>query len=485
MNQKTWVLRNRFSEQSNDVSSEAEIYLKQNEEEKLSYGKQIALEETVRNLHEQVACLLCECNAKDKLMAEHAKTAQEANSARERAEALVAIQKQELENELQQKEAAIERLVHLNAALKNCRWELSSTKMKQDQKLMIEMAHVRLESKYIEAKKKLANLTVENARLTKALHKKDETIKDVHDQISNTTTKFNALMSRLDPAERGNNLFKHKVRGRYADMANRQQLETERQKLRLLVRKRAPGHPKANPKSRFKSVDTRISFMIKQLSEVEQENKILKESVCKRDDEIHSLKAELAEMRCDEQNNGNNIMNLMTDHFENLNLTNFGLEHQLSASKVQLKEAIQEISFLEMELEDKSHRCKRLEATCLELQLQLTSLSSKDMVTENLDQEEKLLENGMKITAELTDKKSTNNSSLHDLITADDGVDWEVLLNRPMIKELINVTETEQRYMVVPRALPIVPIKKRCKHIELLRRLLFRGNKKKLLGFAA
>ncbi|KAD2393119.1 hypothetical protein E3N88_40096 [Mikania micrantha] len=449
---------------------------------KLSYGKQIALEETVRNLHEQVACLLCECNAKDKLMAEHAKTAQEANSARERAEALVAIQKQELENELQQKEAAIERLVHLNAALKNCRWELSSTKMKQDQKLMIEMAHVRLESKYIEAKKKLANLTVENARLTKALHKKDETIKDVHDQISNTTTKFNALMSRLDPAERGNNLFKHKVRGRYADMANRQQLETERQKLRLLVRKRAPGHPKANPKSRFKSVDTRISFMIKQLSEVEQENKILKESVCKRDDEIHSLKAELAEMRCDEQNNGNNIMNLMTDHFENLNLTNFGLEHQLSASKVQLKEAIQEISFLEMELEDKSHRCKRLEATCLELQLQLTS---KDMVTENLDQEEKLLENGMKITAELTDKKSTNNSSLHDLITADDGVDWEVLLNRPMIKELINVTETEQRYMVVPRALPIVPIKKRCKHIELLRRLLFRGNKKKLLGFAA
>lgn len=48
--------------------------------QKLPYGKQVALEETVKNLHKQVACLLCECNAKDRLMAEHAKTAQEANS---------------------------------------------------------------------------------------------------------------------------------------------------------------------------------------------------------------------------------------------------------------------------------------------------------------------------------------------------------------------------------------------------------------------
>lgn len=32
----------------------------------------------MKNLHEQVACLVCECNAKDELMAEHLKTAQEA-----------------------------------------------------------------------------------------------------------------------------------------------------------------------------------------------------------------------------------------------------------------------------------------------------------------------------------------------------------------------------------------------------------------------
>ncbi|KAK1414502.1 hypothetical protein QVD17_30248 [Tagetes erecta] len=499
MDQKTRFLGKRSTpEELNAVNSEAEMHIVRNEEEKLPYGKQVALEESIKNLHKQVACLICECNAKDRLMAEHAKTAQDANSGRERAEALVAIQKQELENVLQQKVAAFERLAHLNAALKNCRQELSSAKVEEDKKVIFEMAHKRLESKYIEAKKKLANLTVENARLTKALVKKEEIIKDVNNQIFKASSEFNALVSRLDSTERGNNVLKHeychlkkelKVKNRHAVMANRQQLETERQKLRLLVKKRAPGHPKAYPKNHLKGVDRRMSLVIKQLSEVEEENKILQESACKREDEIQNLKAELARMSRDEQNNGDLIMNQMNDHFENLKLTNFDLDQQLSVAKGQLKEAFHTISFLEMELEDKNHQCKRLEATCLELQLQLTSVCSKDVVTDYLDQEEKLIQTGMKITTELTDNKLTHNCSLHNLMAAEDGVDWEFVLNPPMIKEIINVTETEQRYIVVPRVLPIVPIKKRRRHTELLRRLLFRGkrggSKKKLLSFAA
>ncbi|KAI3815213.1 hypothetical protein L1987_14873 [Smallanthus sonchifolius] len=397
-------------------------------------------------------------------MAEHAKTAQEANSGRERAEALVAIQKQELENVIQQKVAAVERLIHLNAALKNCRQELSSTKIEQDQKMILEMAHKRLQSKYIEAKKKLANLTIENARLTKALVKKEEIIEDVNNQISKATAKFNALVSRLDSTERGNNVLKNeygflkkelKIKSRHAVMANRQQLETERQKLRLLVRKGAPGHPKTNPRNHSnKALDRRMSLLIKQLSEVEEENRILKESTCKREDEIQNLKAELARVRRDEQNNGDLVMNQMNDHFENLRLTNFDLDQQLFAAKAQLQQALHQISFLEMELEDKSHDCTGLEATCLELQLQLTSISSKDVVTEDLEQEETPLQTGMKITAELTDNELTHHCSLHDLMAAEDGVKWEVVLSPP-IKEIINATEPAERHIVVPRVLPI------------------------------
>lgn len=46
--------------------------------QRLQYDKEAALERTVKSLHEKVASLLCECNAKDNLIAEHAKTAQEA-----------------------------------------------------------------------------------------------------------------------------------------------------------------------------------------------------------------------------------------------------------------------------------------------------------------------------------------------------------------------------------------------------------------------
>ncbi|KAM0011890.1 putative filament-like plant protein [Helianthus debilis subsp. tardiflorus] len=494
MDQKTWFLGKKYPEKSNVVRSEAEIYAKGNEEQ-LPYGKQVALEETVKNLHEQIACLLCECNAKDRLMAEHAKAAQEANSGKERAEALVAIQKQELENVIQQKVAAVERLIHLNAALKNCKRELSCTKIEQDRKVILEKAHKKLESKYIEAKKKLANLTVENARLTKVLEKKEEIIKDVNNQISKATAEFNALVSRCDSTERGNNVLKHeygllkkelKIKSRHAVTANRQQLETERQKLRMLVKKRGPGHPKTNPKNHYKAVGRRMSLLIKQLSEVEEENGILKESACKREHEIHVLKAELARMRRDEQYNGKSCMNEMNDHFENLRLTNFDLDQQLSAAKVELKEALHKTSFLEMELEDKGHHCRELEATCLELQFQLTS---KYVVTEDVEQEEKTLQPGMKITKELTNDKLTDHSSLHDHMTAEDGVEWEVVLSPPMIKEIINATETEEPYIVVPRALSIVPVKKRVKRYELLRRLLFRGKrgcyKKRLLCFAA
>ncbi|CAH1424135.1 unnamed protein product [Lactuca virosa] len=109
MDQKTLLHRKRLVA----VNSEAKIFVKGNEEENLLYDKKAALEETVKNLHEEVACLVCECNTKDELMAEHLKTTQEAIAGREKAEAEVAKWKQELEDTLQHNVAAYERLVHL------------------------------------------------------------------------------------------------------------------------------------------------------------------------------------------------------------------------------------------------------------------------------------------------------------------------------------------------------------------------------------
>ncbi|KAI3716029.1 hypothetical protein L6452_23071 [Arctium lappa] len=593
MDQKTWIRMKRSLEKSITMNDEAEISVKGNEEEKFPYKKEASLEETVKNLHEQVACLLCECNVKDKLMAEHVKTSQEANIGREKAEAEVAKWKRELEDMLQQKIAANERLVRLNAALKNCRQQLSSSKVEHDRRVNLEREHKRLESKYTEARKKLANLTVENARLTKALVKKEEIIEDVNNQMSEATAEFNALISRLDFTERGNNVLKYeyrvlerelKMRNRRADVENKQhqesaknvaKLEAERQKLRLLVRKRIPGHPKTKTSNHPKAVDRRMSVMIKRLCEVEEENKILKESESKREKEIRLLEAELTRMRCDKRDIGiamqyevisdlgmnlneekvaivsvdahssdkenldevnkldevkdvhkdleakllesqNRIVDLKTelehmkdlkrmteDHFESMKLINVDLDHQLFAAKVQIKEALRKVCFLEMELEDRSHYFEGLEATCLELQLQLASVSSKDVGSEDYEQEGKSLQTGLEITAEMTNnKKSSQHTSLRDRMAADDGIDTEDLLNSSMIKEIITTKETKEPTVprhntcntsygvknIIPWALRVVPSKQRGKGTELLRKLLYRrkrgGNKKKLLVFA-
>ncbi|KAI3789297.1 hypothetical protein L2E82_02090 [Cichorium intybus] len=453
MDQKALCLMKRWI----DVNNEARISVKGNEEKKLLYEKKAALEETIKNLHEQVACLLCECNAKDELMAEHLKTAQEAITGKEKAETEVAIWKQELEDTLQQNIAAYERLVHLNASFKNCRQQLSSLKLKQDQRINLERAHKRLESKYTEARKKLANLTLENALLTKALVKKEEIIKNVSYQMSEKTSEYFPKM-RIRNADVAN--WKHQ------DSVN---LEAERQRLRLLVKKRI-----GLPRQHLKPVDERMSLMINRLSKVEEENRILKESVCERENEIRVLKevewnreARILELERkivgleSEVERVNKLKRTIKDQFENLKLINVALEHQLSDAKFEIKEAFQKVFVLEMELEDRSHQYEGLEAACLELQLQLASVSSKEKVREDHGQEGKLL------------------SSLREHMAAKDPPvphynTWNSLLG---VKS------------VVPQALPIVPRKKHVKGTELLRKLLFRrkrgGNKKKLHVFAA
>ncbi|XP_071691733.1 uncharacterized protein [Rutidosis leptorrhynchoides] len=547
MEQNTSVRGEKSSQKSIAVNAEAETYAKLHEEQMLTYEKEVALMETVKNLHEQVAFLLCECNLKDRLLDEHTKAAQEANTAKERAEALLAMHKQELEDAVHKKTAANERLVHLNSALKNCRQQSSCLRVEQDRRVSVEKAYKKLESKYSEARKKLANLTVENARLTKSLFTKEEIIKKVSNQMSEAKENFTEHVTRLDCSERENSVLKYeycflekelKKRSRYADMANRQQIEAERQKLRLLVKKRVPGQYKMKPDNYTKVVDRQMSLTIKQLCEVEEENKILKERVLRRENEIRRLNAELA--RINEDDNGNlgvkkraivsdnvdmeakilesekQIVSLKTklesmkdtkgtteDYLENLKLINYDLDNQLCAAKAQIKEALQKVCFLEMELEDRiNNDHEELEATCLELQLQLNSVSCKDSVAEDHVQEEKCLHTELEITEELTDnKKLKQRSSLRDQMAAEDGLYIGNLLNSPTIKEIINAEEIKEPSRscyntcntsyrvkhVLHRSLPIVILYD--KGTGLLKKLLLRRrknrNRKKLRKFSA
>jgi hypothetical protein len=56
---------------------------------------------------------------------------------------------------------------------------------------------------------------------------------------------------------------------------------------------------------------------------------------------------------------------------ENHKLTKEDVDTQLTVARAELNEAHQKLSSMEMELENKRSCCEELEATCLELQLQL------------------------------------------------------------------------------------------------------------------
>ncbi|KAK9266199.1 hypothetical protein L1049_012532 [Liquidambar formosana] len=89
---------------------------------------------------------------------------------------------------------------------------------------------------------------------------------------------------------------------------------------------------------------------------------------------------------------------MIEEQIENQKSINEDLDTQLSVAKVKLNKVLQRFSSLEVELEDKNNCCEDLEATCLELQLQLESAEKKEIPKYSIDQEEKPIQTGWELT---------------------------------------------------------------------------------------
>lgn len=356
MDSKTWLWRKRSSEKIIIAATTSDTSSKGNEEEMLPTEKEVNLERALGNLNENLASVLCELNAKDELLAQHAKMAEEANTDREKAEAEAVALKQELDKALEQKTDSNERLTQLNAALKESMQQLTSVREEQDQRIRdavmktsteLEKAQKKLEDKLTEKSKRLSNLTVENTRMSKTLLVNQKLIEDLSEHKYQAEAEFNALMARLDSVEKENAFLKYEFRmlekelemrneesdfnRQSADVSHKQymdslkknaKLETECQRLRILVRKRFPGPAaltkmksevevvrrnqpdmrRKNPNLTMGSLVSResssslqnpngipnkISFLIDHLCDLEEENKTLKEVIAKKDDDLH------------------------------------------------------------------------------------------------------------------------------------------------------------------------------------------------------
>ncbi|XP_043713400.1 filament-like plant protein 7 isoform X2 [Telopea speciosissima] len=357
MDQKTWLWRKKPTEKTIVVSDKANLLLKENGEEKLATDKSVELEKSMKNLNEKLSSALSECDAKDDLVTEHAKVAEEAIAGWEKAEAEALSLRQELDEALQQRVAAEERISHLDAALKECMQQLRFVREDQEQRIHdavlkaskeFDRARIVFEEKLAEGSKTLSKLGIENTHLTKALQVKDNLIDDLSQYQSQAEADFKALTARLDSLEKENASLKYEVcmlekeleirneerdfNRQSADALHKQHLESvkkiakleaECQRLRLLVRKRLPGpaalakmksevemlgkfpaadmrRKKSNPPmaglmvkdfdadNSPESPSRRINFLTEQLFAMEEENKILKEALSKKNNELQS-----------------------------------------------------------------------------------------------------------------------------------------------------------------------------------------------------
>lgn len=99
------------------------------------------------------------------------------------------------------------------------------------------------------------------------------------------------------------------------------------------------------------------------LQSATEKNKALVIQLQESQQRIESLMTEVESLKESE--------GVMVDQIENQKSINEDLDTQLTVAKAKLKQVFQKFSSLEVELEDKHNCCEDLEATCLELQLQL------------------------------------------------------------------------------------------------------------------
>ncbi|XP_062102671.1 filament-like plant protein 7 isoform X2 [Humulus lupulus] len=344
---KAWLWKKKSTEKSTVATDKP---LKGNDEALLD--EKVELEQNLKTLNDKLSSALSECNSKDELVEKHAKVAQEAMRGWEKAEEGAASLKMQLEEALQQRVAREERVGHLDAALKECMQQLRFVRDEQQQRIHdavvktsreFEKTQKVLEEKLAETNKRLAKIIAENAHRGKTLVLKEKLIEELNRQLSQVEADFSSLMNRLESTEKDNAALKYEVRvlekeleirneerefnRRTADASHRQhlesvkkiaKLESECQRLRLLVRKRLPGpaallkmknevellgrdsiemRRKSNPSGLMfdsmgsNSLEThskRISILTEQLCAMEEENKALRDVLIKKTNELQS-----------------------------------------------------------------------------------------------------------------------------------------------------------------------------------------------------
>ncbi|KAG4386484.1 hypothetical protein AAZX31_11G052600 [Glycine max] len=359
MDHKSWLWGKKATLKTNLVTDKTNLTSKENGEVQAPLTDKEKLEKDLKRLNDKLAFTLSECNSKDEQIKKQTKIVQEAVAGWEKAEAEILSMKQHIDESIQQQLVYKERVAQLDGALKECMQQLRFVREEQEQRIHdavmkaskeFEEARIVLEEQLSETSKGLAKSGVESSRLNKSIIAKENLIEDLKRQLAHAEADHNALMIRLESIEKDNASLKYEAQvlekelairneerefnRRAADASHKQHLqsvkkianlESECQRLRILVRKRLPSQASlAKMKNEVEmlehdslemrrknlnstsvvvesSLDSspettirRITALTDQLCTVEEENKTLKESLNRKTNEVQFSRVMLA-----------------------------------------------------------------------------------------------------------------------------------------------------------------------------------------------
>ncbi|MED6221686.1 hypothetical protein PIB30_057173 [Stylosanthes scabra] len=462
MDHKPWPWRKKSSEKITLTTDNANQTSKENQEVQALLADKEELEKDLKRLNDKLTSALADGNAKGELLKKQTKIAQEATAGYEKAKAEVLSMKHDFDEALQKRLIYEERVVHLDAALKECMQQLRFVREEQGRRVHdavmkaskeFEKERIVLEEQLSEVGKWLAKAETENSHLNKAILAKENLIEDLKRQLDQAEEDHNALMIRLESIEKDNASFKYEVRvlekeleirneerefnRRTADASHRQhldsvkriaKLESECQRLRLLVRKRLPGpatlakmknevevlgrdsfemrRTKLNPTTSLmveSSIDSspetpvrRISTLTEQLSAVEEENKALKESLNRKMNELQfsrvmlsrtaskllHLESQIGDSPRSQLNSEKPRSNLALHEFSLASMSDNGSDDKASCAESWASALISELENFKSDKQKESLSCRSVGASDINLMDDFLEMEKLAIVSE-------------------------------------------------------------------------------------------------------
>ncbi|CAH8385501.1 unnamed protein product [Eruca vesicaria subsp. sativa] len=233
------------------------------------------LEDQIKDLDSKLSTANADITAKEVLVKQHSKVAEEAVTGWEKAEAEASALKTHLETVTLAKLTVEDRAAHLDGALKECMRQIRTLKEENEQKLhdvittktnQIDELRDEFDSKISEFEQELLRSASENDALSRSLQERSNMLTRIREEKSQAETEIEHLKNTIESCEREINTLKYEthvitkeleIRNeeknmsmRSAEAANKQclegvkkiaKLEGECQRLRTLVRKKLPG----------------------------------------------------------------------------------------------------------------------------------------------------------------------------------------------------------------------------------------------------